>query len=277
MSKDSEYLILMSMKSVISALFLAIASTTPSVAQVPENIARAEILEGWRAEDGRHLTALRITLAPGWKTYWRAPGDAGIPPRFDWSGSTNAQRVSLSYPLPNVFEFGGMRSIGYQKEVVFPIAVEPKTAGEPIRLSAELQIGVCEEVCVPLGLSVKGLLPEDAREPAEAVSVAMANRPMSAREAGAGPAECDVAFIEDGLRVTAELEVSPLAREEIAVFEYSDPTVWVSEPTLMRNGNRLTAEVDIVSFGDGAFAFFKDQTRITIFGGGRAVEINGCS
>ncbi len=267
----------MSVKSVSAAIAAALSILSPAVAQVPENIATAEILEGWRGKDGRHMTALRITLAPGWKTYWRTPGDAGIPPQFDWSASKNTNRISLSYPLPNVFELGGMRSIGYKNEVVFPIAVEPKEDGAPIQLSANVQIGVCEEVCVPVDLSVEGLLPADAGPPSVAIRTAMASRPMSAQEAGAGTATCTVSHMEDALRVTAELELSPLAQNEVIVLEYADPTIWISEPSVERDGDRLSATVDLVTFGDEPFAFFKDQTRITVFGGGKAVEINGCS
>ena len=266
----------MFMRSVLAALAALLPLATPAAAQVPDQIATAEILDGWRAEDGRHMTALRITLAPGWKTYWRAPGDAGIPPVFDWSGSDNAARIALSYPLPNVFELGGFRSIGYYDEAVFPIAVVPETPGVPIRLTADMMIGVCEEVCVPLALTATAVLDAAAVSPTREVREAMANRPMTAREAGIGEVACSVDFIEDGLRVVARMELPPLGREEIAVVEYDAPGIWVSEPKLVRDGDRLEAHVDLVPTASEPFAYFRDETRITIFGGGKAVEIDGC-
>ncbi|MCX8508161.1 MAG: protein-disulfide reductase DsbD family protein, partial [Rhodobacteraceae bacterium] len=68
---------------------LALAAPLAQAQPVPDNLLKAEILPGWRTESGSQMAALRLTMAPGWKTYWRAPGDAGIPPRFDWTGSAN--------------------------------------------------------------------------------------------------------------------------------------------------------------------------------------------
>ncbi len=92
---------------------------------------------------------LQIKLAPGWKTYWRTPGDAGIPPYFDWSGSENLKDVSISWPLPEKFETYGLTSWGYHDEVIFPIDVTLKEAGEPLDLKLRLQLGICENICIP--------------------------------------------------------------------------------------------------------------------------------
>ena len=48
------------------------------------------------------MAAVEIRLAPGWHTYWRVPGEAGIPPRFDWSGSQNLAAVAYEWPRPEI-------------------------------------------------------------------------------------------------------------------------------------------------------------------------------
>ena len=111
-------------------LALACLAVTPAFAQV-EDIVTAELLPGWR-EDGRHIAAIRLTLAPGWKTYWRAPGDAGIPPVFDWSASGNVRAVAVQYPVPKVFDQGGVRSVGYADSVTFPVFITPQEPGGAI-------------------------------------------------------------------------------------------------------------------------------------------------
>ena len=68
---------------------------------------------GWQMQNGHHMAGLSLQLAPDWKTYWRAPGEAGIPPLFDWSGSTNVQSVRVHWPSPVVFHLNGMQTIGY--------------------------------------------------------------------------------------------------------------------------------------------------------------------
>ena len=106
------------------ALRPALAAATP-----PEDLVRAEILPGWQDGEGRHVAGLRLTMAPGWKTYWRAPGDAGIPPEFDWTGSHGVAGVEVRWPVPQVFDQSGMQSIGYHDEVVLPLEI--RTTGAP--------------------------------------------------------------------------------------------------------------------------------------------------
>ncbi|MEL7014329.1 MAG: protein-disulfide reductase DsbD domain-containing protein, partial [Pseudomonadota bacterium] len=73
---------------------------TQVAAQSIEDAIEARLLTGWRAADGSHIAALQIDLAPGWTTYWRAPGDAGIPPYFDWHASENLSSVDVEWPSP---------------------------------------------------------------------------------------------------------------------------------------------------------------------------------
>ena len=96
------------------------------------------MLHGWVNSDGTRTAALHLDLAPGWKTYWRAPGDAGIPPRFDWRGSSNVGTVAITWPTPSVFDQNGMRSVGYEDVLTIPLRIEPRTPGEPVRLRAKM-------------------------------------------------------------------------------------------------------------------------------------------
>src|SRR6516162_2001871 len=68
---------------------------------------------------------LQFILAPGWKTYWRSPGDAGLPVRVDWAGSANLAGADLAWPVPHRFTLFGLDTFGYQDEVVLPIAARP--------------------------------------------------------------------------------------------------------------------------------------------------------
>lgn len=94
-------------------------------------------------------TAVHIVLQPGWKTYWRAPGDAGYPLQIDASGSTNVARAALAWPVPHRFELFGLQTFGYGDEVAFPLDLMPERPGEPVALKAKLRYLVCETICVP--------------------------------------------------------------------------------------------------------------------------------
>ena len=93
--------------------------------------------------------ALHIVLQPGWKTYWRSPGDAGYPPQVDVAGSTNVARAELEWPVPHRFELFDLQTFGYGEEVAFPLMVTPQQPGAPISLRAKVRYLVCEQICVP--------------------------------------------------------------------------------------------------------------------------------
>jgi DsbC/DsbD-like thiol-disulfide interchange protein len=93
---------------------------------------------------------VEIKLKAGWKTYWRYPGDAGVPPRFDWSGSVNLAAVDVKWPAPERFvDESGSQSIGYHGDIVFPLIVRPADPARPVRLKLKLDFAVCQKLCVP--------------------------------------------------------------------------------------------------------------------------------
>ncbi|MGI1662867.1 protein-disulfide reductase DsbD domain-containing protein [Palleronia sp. KMU-117] len=258
------------------ALGLTAFLPTSAPAQVPDRMVRAELLSGWRMEGGDHMAALRLTLAPGWKTYWRAPGDAGIPPHFDWSGSENLSGVLVSWPVPEVFHLNGMRSVGYSEVVTIPLRFVPHRAGEPIVIAGRIEIGVCEEICVPVSLDVGADLTPVAAAQDPRIAAALADRPMTAAEAGVRAVDCALEPIGDGLRLTATLTMPVLGPDEAAVVEVADAPIWVSEPEVARSGDRLQAVADLVPPEAAPFALARDTVRVTVIAGGRAVEIEGC-
>lgn len=93
---------------------------------------------------------LELALDTGWKTYWRYPGDAGVPPRFDFSASDNVASVEVRYPAPQRFEDGNGTSIGYRKGVVLPLAVTPRDPRQPVLLRVKVEYAICEKLCVPV-------------------------------------------------------------------------------------------------------------------------------
>ena len=96
------------------------------------------------------VAAIDILLDPGWKTYWRSPGD-GLAPTIEWRGSANLKSATLLWPAPTRFnEPGGLVSIGYKDGVLLPILIRPAEAGAPVKLAVHLHIGVCKEICIPV-------------------------------------------------------------------------------------------------------------------------------
>lgn len=266
----------MTTKSALIAAFAACIAPAASAQDMPNVFAEIEVMPGWRGADGTHFAAFNITLAEGWKTYWRTPGDAGIPPIFDWSSSENLQGVDVSFPVPTVFDTNGMRSVGYYDGVILPVALNAQDEDADIRLSGRMTIGVCLDICVPVELEFDAMLASETSTPTQAVLRAMEDRPMTAEEAGVGAIDCEIVPIKDGLRLTALMEVPKMSDEDIAVFELPRPEVWVSESSMTRSGNTLVASADFVPPDSQPFFLARDDIRITILGDGQAIDISGC-
>ena len=263
--------------SAITGIFLLVTSAgAGSHGFSIEDIAEFDILPGWLTESGTHMAALRIKLAPGWKTYWRAPGAAGIPPRFDWEGSRNLSAVRFHWPAPQVFNQNGLRTVGYKNVLVLPMELTPKQRGGDIILRAEIELGVCEDICVPVSVRVSAdLTGTGGIDPR--IRAAIKARPETAREAGMRGVTCAIEPISDGLRLTARIDLPRLGRDEMAVFELPDQTIWVAEASASRQGRTLTAVTEMVPPTNAPFALDRSEVRITVFGAGRAVDIMGCT
>ncbi|HEX2137382.1 MAG TPA: protein-disulfide reductase DsbD domain-containing protein [Microvirga sp.] len=109
---------------------------------------RARLVSGG-SMGAEHWAGVEIVLDPDFKTYWRDPGESGLPPRFDWSGSENAQAIDLRWPAPSRTEDAAGVTYTYAHRVVFPVRVVAADAGKPVTLRLDLEYGVCKEICIP--------------------------------------------------------------------------------------------------------------------------------
>jgi DsbC/DsbD-like thiol-disulfide interchange protein len=102
------------------------------------------------------LGGIAFQLQPGWKTYWRTPGDSGVPPRFDFSKSENIEAVTVLWPAPKKFDDGaGGSSLGYHDQVVLPLRIVAKSTDKPVTLRAAVNYAVCDKLCVPVEADVE--------------------------------------------------------------------------------------------------------------------------
>ncbi|PCD76111.1 protein-disulfide reductase DsbD domain-containing protein [Pseudothioclava arenosa] len=238
---------------------------------LPKGMEEAEVIEGWRTPEGARIAAIRILLDEGWKTYWRSPGEAGIPPQFDFTASENVAGVEVLWPRPEVFEQNGMRTLGYHDEVVLPLAITPTDPERPVNLAIDLDFGICQEICVPVSVAVSAEL-DGPDEAAPAIEAALTAQPRLSDI----NAQCIVEPIADGMRVTARMPVPASGAEPVAVFELDHPGIWVSEAQTHREGDTLVSMAEFVP-GDGQpFPLDAEKLRITLFEGGDALELDGC-
>lgn len=263
---------------VLLALAAALAFVAlPLRAQVKvSELVRADVLDGGLTKRGTYVTALRLTLSDGWKTYWRAPGDAGIPPQFDWSRSQNLGHMEIIWPTPHVFDQNGMQSIGYKTQLVLPVEITPADPARPVRLRGKIEVGICKDICVPGSLSIDHQLDARAnRNPA--IAAAMAQRPFTQKEGGVTSATCRLSPVDGGMRLEARIAMPSAGGQEVAVIEAGSPRIWASQTETRREGGTLLAVSDLIPVSGGPLAVDRSAVRITVLGKRHAVDIRGCT
>lgn len=246
----------------------------PALAQSP--IARAEILHGWQAPDGRRMAALRVQMQPGWHTYWRIPGEAGIAPVFDWSQSQNLESVALIWPAPEVFAQNGYVSFGYQDELILPLQITAADPSRPVALMGALQLGVCNDTCVPAEVSVSGAL-RGAGAPDARISDALERRAEPAERAGLSLATCRLEPGTRGAELTLRATLPQLGADEHLILELPGTGLRVSEQRSWREGDQLVAQARVRASGGATVSIDRTELAFTILGEGRMISARGCT
>ncbi len=227
------------------------------------------------AKDGTALAGgIEIRLAPGWKTYWRYPGDSGIPPRFDWSGSENVGSVALSWPAPQRFGDGdGNFSIGYKHDVILPVRIAPKDAAQPVKLRLDLEFAVCEKICQPAHAALALDVPAaGAAPPPDTLVAAEAALPRRAALGAGGAVGIDTVKLESkAVRIEARVAG---AEKGVDLFVEGPNDGWALPlPTLkhVKDGRaEFLMPVDGVPKGASIAGV---PLRFTLIDGNRAVEV----
>ncbi|MCW1840933.1 protein-disulfide reductase DsbD domain-containing protein [Prosthecomicrobium hirschii] len=177
------------MKTAILAglLSLLFASAPARAGNEAPNGAEIRLLTG-PIQGAAAQMGLEIALLPGWKTYWRSPGDAGIPPTIETGGSQNIAGVEIGFPAPERFGEGLGQSVGYTAPVVLPLAVRLADPGRPARLVAKVMIGVCRDICLPVEVEVEARIDPKARPaPGQVAAIEEAVRQVPVRVEGTAP------------------------------------------------------------------------------------------
>jgi DsbC/DsbD-like thiol-disulfide interchange protein len=134
------------------------------------------------------MGGVAFTLQRGWKTYWRTPGDSGVPPRFDFSKSENIEAVTVLWPAPKKFDDGaGGHSLGYQNEIVLPLRIVAKNADRPVTLRADINYAVCEKLCIPVEANAELTFSSVASTEDSALFAALDTVPKPARVGDPNP------------------------------------------------------------------------------------------
>ena len=262
----------------LAAAVFVLSVGTPAQAQdsspwVKDSHSAVRLLAGSRS-GAVLLGGIAFQLQPGWHTYWRNPGDSGVPPRFDFTRSENVEAVTILWPAPTRFADGaGGFSLGYQKQVVLPLRIAAKAADRPVTLRAEISYAVCEKLCIPVQARAELAFTSVASTEDSALFAALDAVPKPANVGDANPLTIrDVK--REGNRVLVDV-AAPDAKDVNLFVEGPTPDWALPVPKLLERGapgvRRFAFDLDGLPPGaksEGA------ALKLTLVGGERAYEFN---
>jgi DsbC/DsbD-like thiol-disulfide interchange protein len=221
------------------------------------------------------LGGVAFQLQPGWKTYWRTPGDSGVPPRFDFSKSDNVEAVTVLWPAPKKFDDGaGGVSLGYHDQIVLPLRIVAKNVDKPVTLRAEINYAVCEKLCIPVEANAELTFNSVASTEDSALFAALDTVPKPANVGDPNPLTIRDVKREGKSRVLVDV-VTPDDRAVNLFVEGPTPDWGLPVPKLLEHSppgvKRFSFQLDGVPPGvnpDGA------ALKLTLVGGDRSYEFN---
>lgn len=260
------------MKNIIATCITMLGIAGPATAQ---GITSADIQSGWMGFDGKYVAAFEMHLTPEWKTYWRAPGDAGIPPEFHFHGSQNVKSVEIIWPRPVPFGPDDLRSVGYLEHVMLPFKITPLDATAPIKVSLQTMMGVCKDICIPVELQIDKTLDPTQRKPVPKLVAGMLDVPIDKTQ----KMTVTCSFGQNAKDWTLETTFShpSLGDMETLIIESANPDHWIALRSSNRDGETFKASARIKSNTGQAIALARSDLRFTLISTSQAIEVRGCS
>ncbi|EKS42169.1 protein-disulfide reductase DsbD family protein [Afipia broomeae] len=239
-----------------------------AVTQKPD--IKADLLTGSSEAGKPDVTwiGVRVDLGPGWKTYWKSPGDAGLPTEFDWSGSSNVVSTEVNWPAPSRLSILGFESVGYTHEVLFPVKIKVRELGIETRIRLKLAVYACSTICVREELVLAGTIQPGASGHSQTTIDTWRSRVpqptsnvlsvLSVERSPTGPASLKVEIASS----------KPLNAPD--AFIESDPALSGDKPVVtFEHGNRATLTVNLP--GETAESIRTRTVTATIVSDGAAV------
>lgn len=227
----------MVLRSTLAALLCVLVLAAPAGAAAPYRIS----LVGGAFRDGAWHTGVLIEMAEGWKTYWRMPGEAGIPPEFSWKTSVPA-KAEVLYPAPRRYEDASGETVGYTREILLPVIVKAQTAKD-FKLDLDLFFAVCKEICIPAKGHASIMLGASSEDPVRDLRVAQAQALVPV----AGGVITRARLAEEGGKPFLDLALSDALED---IFVETTTSAYFAAPVFSQDGRK--ARLAIANLKDSA-------------------------
>lgn len=215
---------------------------------------------------------LQFRLQPGWKIYWRYPGESGLPPSADWTGTENLRDTKIFWPAPSRFTVFGLETLGYKDEVVLPVSAAIPEPGKPVRIRTMVRYLTCNDICVPYDVALSLDLPRgQAKESTEAALIG--KYAMLTPGDGAGLTIEQAVLSERGKSVVLLAEAkSPTRLMAPDLFVEGPEGAFFGRPKVTFADQGRRAYIEVAALGATASEFKGGDLTLTLVDGVRALE-----
>jgi len=135
--------------TILLSIFTTLSVASSSDWSISET-SKLRLISPYSQNDEKNiLIGLEYKMQPGWKTYWKSPGDGGFAQSISWENSVNVKNVNILWPTPIEFEILGLTSLGYQNNVIFPLEVEIEDELQNTSLNLHVSFLICKDICIP--------------------------------------------------------------------------------------------------------------------------------
>lgn len=223
--------------------------------------------------DTKLRAGIEVILEPRWHTYWRYPGDAGVPPRFDFSGSDNLKAAKVLYPAPQLLTDESGSSIGYKDGVIFPVQLTPRQPDKPVTLRLKIDYAVCEKVCIPAEGRAELTIAPGASAQDSQLTAAEERVPKSVSAAEAG---LSVRRVNDAPKPLIAVDLKALAANPIGIFVEGPTPEWalpIPKPAQGAPAGRRHFGFELDGLPPGISPKGPFELTFTVVEGDRAIEV----
>ncbi len=230
------------------ALLLASLATLTAHAQSSVKTPNAEVslvAQTTRAEPGKTAwIGLRIQHQPHWHTYWRNPGESGMPTSLEWKNLSGVTVGEIEWPAPKRIPTGGLVNFGYEDDLLLPMQVQIlATQKTPVVLRAKATWLICKEVCIPEEGELSLTLNVAAGEIAPSAHAALFTNALNAQPQPLGELPLKSAAAQRSAKeIVLALDNLPIASVQSAYFyPYTEGIINPSAPQVAHVSNSRVA------------------------------------
>jgi DsbC/DsbD-like thiol-disulfide interchange protein len=185
----------------------------------------------------RTWLGLKFTHEPHWHTYWKNPGDSGLPTRLEWQLPPGFRAGEIVWPAPRRFDLGDIFNFGYDGTMLLMVPIDvPANAAKSASLNVNARWLICNDVCIPGRASLGIEVPIAKQSAANAAAAA-----LFAKSRSTVPVSADArgAITTNGDRIRVEFDSTALPKD--GTFDYfpSLPKLFTNAPfKVTQEGNR---------------------------------------